>query len=179
MIGFNNYKIEAIKIDTQPIYKLDAESEWFIAFRENKAQPIINENEYWNNQIAERVAVGARHIRIKLIDETNALAFRIQNCAIQTIYPEQIKSGGEYHFMKRTDFYDLVKNTFSDEWQPNDFWLFDKTDGIEQFYNDDFSYKDDAQISSDDLSKYIKLCNVVLQSDKLFDINEYKQRYLK
>ncbi|MCL2338938.1 MAG: hypothetical protein FWC51_03230 [Proteobacteria bacterium] len=176
MLDFDNYKSEAIKIDTRPIYKSDAESDWFAAWRESGAKPVINED--WNKQIAERVANNARHIRIKLLDESNAPAFEIQKCAVQTIYPDQIMAGAEYRFMERADFYDLVAKLFPDGWRPNDFWLFDLTEGIEQFYTEDFAYNNAAPISAEDLPKYIALRNAVLQLDKLFDIEEFKKRYI-
>jgi hypothetical protein len=103
----------------------------------------------------------------------------MQKFLVENIYPLQIESGAEIHFISRSDFYNLVKDTFPDGWQPNDFWLFDKTSGIEQFYTDDFEYKDDAPISATDLPKYVKLRDTVLQSNKIFDVEEYKARYLK
>ena len=177
MIGFDNYKVEAIKIDTRPIYKSDVDSAWFAAWRAGKTLPGINAD--WNKKIAERVAAGARHLRIKLVDPSNELAFEVQRCTAETLWLDQIAVGTEYYFMMRDDFYKLVAETFPCGWMPHDFWLFDHgAGGIEQFYNDDFSYARADAISPNDIPKYIALRDAVMSSDKLFSFDDFKERYL-
>lgn len=165
MLDFDNYQTEAIKIDTRPFYKCDVESDWFTAWQQGIRKPITNSD--WLTKIAARTNAGARHIRIKLNDETNKLATDMRQCAIELIYPSQIAAGAEIYFMNRTDFYNIVNEIFPDGWQPNDFWLFDMTSGIEQFYTDDFEYRDCAPMSDEITKKYIALRNAVMASDKL------------
>ncbi len=129
----------------------------------------------WNMNIARKVKAGARHIRVKLIPDSGPTDYNKMGVAVY--YPDQITLGAEYFFMMRSDYENIVKTIFSDGWQPNDFWLFDKQQGIEQFYNDDFSYAGAQDMDINIVKKYIKLRDAVLSSDKLLTFDAYKKRF--
>ena len=180
MNPFDTYKIEAIKIDTRPAYNMADEQSVDADFRAGKNPDDIDIGDAarsWIAKCAEKIASGARHIRIKLVPDDGPNEYGM--IAHLVYYPRHAKVGIETFYMMRSDYNALVAGLGFDGWEPNDFWLFDMQSGIEQFYNDDYSYKGAADMDAATARKYLALRDAVLASDKLFDMNEFKKRYVK
>ena len=129
------------------------------------------------SEMLSRIKAGARHIRVKVISDKGLSEYN--RFGYDIAYVPQAKLGAKTFFILRSDFDAHVAGLGFDGWEPNDFWLFDLETGIEQFYNDDYSYRDATDMDAATVAKYLALRNAVLESDKLFDLAEFEQRYVK
>ena len=180
MSDFDTCKIEAIKIDTRRAYNMPDEHSVDADFRAGKNSADIDigdDAREWIVKCSEKIASGARHIRIKLIPDDGPDEY--QMAAHLVYHPRQAKVGIRTLYLLRSDFVQIVASLGFGDWQPNDFWLFDLNSGIEQFYNPDYTYSHATDMDEEAVARYVALRNAVLSSDKLFDMEEFDKRYLK
>ena len=146
---FANYRSEAFRLETLPVYNVQSEREAVSHFK--KTGQIIRDDSLidYLNEAGDKIKQGARHVRVRVIDDPLP---DYQRFEIKAGYEPLAQKGGEIFGIARADFNDLISGE-----NLGDFWLFDQAYLLLMHYDESGDIRNRQIVTDVDIVENYKL----------------------